>query len=108
MALTETLVRAALASIATAVPSHKVTVRIGDDTDTSALISTDDKGSTPTDMGEQGITVGTVRCDSSKIPEPDRGATIIVDGDEVEVVSCRTTVGQRLIEFQKVREVEGV
>ena len=84
----QTLARAALSTIASAIPEAVVTVKVGGKT-VSAIRDLSSDEAQLTDRGEVGIESGTVRFNSSGITQPNRGDTIVVGGANVWVLECR-------------------
>lgn len=59
-------------------------------------------------MGQAGETISTVRVSTADIDEPTRGARVQVGGQQVYVLSCRTSCGVRVLECSDSQPVEGI
>lgn len=66
------------------------------------------KQTVPGLLGQAGERLSTVRVNADSIDEPTRGAHIIVDGQQVYVLSCRTSGGIRVLECSDTQPVEGL
>ena len=84
-----------------------VTVRIGNQTGTGLRVISR-KQIAFDEMGQGGMTMSTVRVSADDFNEPARGANMIVDGQQVYVLECRTSGGVRVIECSDTQPVEGV
>jgi len=61
-----------------------------------------------TERGEVGMVSGTVRVNGSTFARPDRGETIVVDGDPVIVTDTDGSGILHVIQYQVVRKVSEV
>lgn len=84
-----------------------VTVRYGSHTGTGLQVLRN-KQTTQSMLGQAGETLSTVRVSSADIDEPARGARVQVGGQQVYVLSCRTSCGVRVLECSDTQPVEGV
>lgn len=101
--------RAVLAAIATQVASSAVTVGyLGQSTE--GVQNTKTAASDLGDVGERGLTTGTVYVDASKLTGLVRGGTITVDGNAAFVTAWREDPAGALfaIEYQDQNPVEGL
>jgi len=104
MALEDTF-RAGLSAIITA--HGGVTVGYRGESATGLLVL-QDKQTTNDEWGQGGTTGYTVRVPSDEISEPERGGQIVVDGQQVYVLGCRTSGGVRVLMCSETQPVEGV
>jgi hypothetical protein len=74
----------------------------------SAMRVLTDKQTTDSEYGHGGSVVYTIRVASDDIGEPVRGAKMIVDGNQVYVLNCRTSGGLRVIQCSDTQPVEGL
>lgn len=84
-----------------------VAVRYGDQTGTGLQVIRN-KQTTAGMMGQAGETLSTVRVSTAEINEPERGARVQVDGQQVFVLTCRTSCGVRVLECSDTQPVEGI
>lgn len=103
----QSIARVAFSAIKTAIPESVVVVVCGTQT-ANGIRDTVRTDAGLTNMGEEGITGGTVRLDASEMDEPERGATITVAGENVFVLHTRKDSSEALlaIEFSRQRPVE--
>jgi len=102
----ETAVLSGFAAILAANPSFAVTVKYRAQEATGMRVA-DSKQTTPGEFGQAGTTISRVRVRADQIDEPDRGAHITVDGQQVYVLECRTSCGLRVLECSDTQPVEG-
>lgn len=97
----------ALTALMTAHPDLVVSVRHGNQTGNGIVVLTD-KQTDPTELGQEGTTVGTIRISAATFTEPERGAKIIVDAKQVYITGSTTSGGIRRIEYSNTQPVEGI
>jgi hypothetical protein len=57
--------------------------------------------------GETGVTGGTVRVSAATFEKPARGATMLIDGDPATVMQVDGSGALWVIQYRRVRKVEG-
>ena len=107
MSLT-TIIRAGLAATRAAAPEMVVTV-VYDGQTATGLKSGPSDSAAASDMGEQGVAVGTVRVSAADIARPERGKTMLVNGEAVFIMRVLSTADALwTLDYQTQRPVEGL
>ena len=105
----QSIARTALAAIATATGTG-VTVVYKGETATNCPRNTFTHGSSVDVFGEEGTSTGYLHVDASAISKPERGSTILIDGEAAIVTQVTSDPASAMwrIEYQDQREVAGV
>ena len=106
----KSMAQGALATIATVVPGSAVTVKYKGTSGTGVRDSRDAAAAAGI-FGEEGLQTGTVRVSSASFTtEPERGAAIVVAGEQAQILNVRRDPVGALwtVDYQETRQVEGI